>query len=240
MVSTTLQVYLNEQGYLKENSVFKHQVDFLNRCLEDSAPSSIEAAKALLDSICKTILDERGHVPESTNPTTMELVKASLIVVGIRQEEQGEQVQRIIKSLTNICEACSTLRNDTCTIAHGRSDNTDLTFHYFDDFVVETMNQVGLVLLRAHHGIEIDWKHTKRPFEHSLPINTVMDKSINIEQDSETASVVLNHDLIGYIEARPSEILYHIDREAWLTMKDGISEEDLSPEVDSNEDSNIT
>ena len=81
------------------------------------------------------------------------------------------------------------------------------------------------MLIKTHHGVEVDWKNTRRPYEPELKINAEIDKAVYSHIDSDSGFPNLENELVGKIEARPSEVLYYLDRDAWLTLKNEIDGE---------------
>ena len=103
------------------------QIDRLAEAAESDPPLAVGTAKELVETVCKTILEERG-VPAG-NADLPKLVRAvakelALLPDNVPQEAKGSEViRRVLSSLGQVSQGIAELRNLYGT-GHGRSART--------------------------------------------------------------------------------------------------------------------
>lgn len=105
----------------------KRQIDTLYKSREVNPTEAIGKAKELIESCCKTILEESG-VPVDEGWSISQLVKNTMKTLGVAADDindglpAGDTVKRILSSLGNIASGVAELRNPYGT-GHGKSDS---------------------------------------------------------------------------------------------------------------------
>ena len=109
-------------------SEYMHQqIDTLFKSRETNPTEAIGKSKELIESCCKTILEDRDE-PCNKEWTLTQLVKATMKCLGIEADAinadlpAGGTVKRILSSLGNIAGGIAELRNPYGT-GHGKSDS---------------------------------------------------------------------------------------------------------------------
>lgn len=127
------------------------QLDRLRRDLADDLPAAIGHAKELVESACKTILDQTGPGAGSDFPA---LVTAALHAVG-RHAQQVDQrdpdsqlLKRLFGALQSQLEAIAGLRNRVGT-GHGRAGDVTLDAPLARLVIGQTLQAVAYLLRAA-------------------------------------------------------------------------------------------
>lgn len=97
--------------------------------LEDDPEQALGSAKELLESVCKTILAERGALPESSVdlPDLVKLVRGQLELVPASADDATrgrEIVRRVVSSMSSIIQGLGELRGLYGT-GHGRNGGSE-------------------------------------------------------------------------------------------------------------------
>lgn len=124
-ISTSVQKKNLEATFTSE--YMHQQIDMLFKSRETNPTEAIGKSKELIESCCKTILEERD---ESYNKewTLTQLVKATMKCLGIETDAinadlpAGGTVKKILSSLGNTAGGIAELRNPYGT-GHGKSDS---------------------------------------------------------------------------------------------------------------------
>lgn len=109
-------------------SEYMHQqIDALFSSREKNPTEAIGKSKELIESCCKTILEENGKSYDK-NWTVSQLVKETMRCLGIETDDinanqpAGNTIKRILSSLGNIAGGIAELRNPYGT-GHGKADS---------------------------------------------------------------------------------------------------------------------
>jgi len=121
--------------------------------------------KALIESFCKSLLDEKGgEYPDDSKISRLakSAVQALDVAQGVENEKKArEAFKGLITSFANNLEVTAqsigALRNDFCPLAHGRSNiHKPLDMHYAEFVGRQTDSIVGFIyeLLINHQVLE--------------------------------------------------------------------------------------
>lgn len=121
--------------------------------------------KAIIESFCKSLLDEKGiDYPGDSKIQWLakRAVQALDVGQGVENEKKARQAFKgLITSFANNLEAAAQgigeLRNDFCPLAHGRSNiHTPLDMHYAEFVGRQTDSIIGFIfeLLNNHRILE--------------------------------------------------------------------------------------
>lgn len=108
-----------------DNAYLTAQIDRMNNAIESDPALAIGTAKELLETVCKTVLEQRAE-PFSASIGLTELVRETRKVLRLQAEDAGttgpaaEHVKRILGSLGQIVDGIGHLRNYYGT-GHGQS-----------------------------------------------------------------------------------------------------------------------
>lgn len=86
--------------------------------LDSSFPIAIEGSKALIESICKTILKEQ-RMEFSSSINTQQLMTETINVLAFTK--YSDQLKQFGRSFVNIIKNLAEIRNDIALISHGAS-----------------------------------------------------------------------------------------------------------------------
>lgn len=174
--------------------------------LDTSFPIAVESCKALVETICKTILIEQ-EVSYSGSAKVQQLMSETVKLLGF--PNYSEQLKHFGRSLVNITQNLAEIRNDIALISHGTT---------VDDLRKEKIDQVSASLLV--NTIETLACFLIEYYELEFPkrIGEVETKAPELK-DFEEFNLYFD-DLYGAVEIAeyqypPSEVLFVVDPTAY-------------------------
>lgn len=200
----------------------------LNELIEETeeavrkgSDKAIDGAKCLVECVCKTLLTEHGIEPKKDADVSW-LVKKAATALGISADEGDGPLRQIASGLSTITQGLSELRNSSGPMAHGkRADHPQLSRHH-RMLAVATAEAIAVILYEAHVERPLNLKFTRRPYDPDDAVNERVDAAILMSVDEETSEIVLNEAM----RFRPSQILYDLDREAYVDVVNSLPDED--------------
>jgi len=103
----------------------QHYMD-LARTWEAEGSSVIELTKSFLEAVCWTVIRELGATPpDSSTPTTTELLSCVLDALGLRNQRGVGPLGKVISGHNKLAEGLNELRNQDGSVAHGRDGFLD-------------------------------------------------------------------------------------------------------------------
>jgi hypothetical protein len=135
--------------------------------IEDDPASAVGTAKELLETVCKTILQQRG-VSLSGAPDVPALLKQTMRVLGLDRESLcvGDRgvgaVRRALGGLTNVVVGLDDLRND-CGTGHGREASALAPTVGVARLSVGAATAACVFLLETHLGGQADGEAPPTP-----------------------------------------------------------------------------
>lgn len=197
-------------------------IQTIETSLQSGSDQAVDAAKCLVEAVCKTILTERGVEFEKTDSPSR-LIRKATQTLGISENDGGDSLQGLVRSMVSATESLMTLRNDFGPLAHGRDAQHTKLGDWHRLMAVRTAETIAVLLFEVHESRTVNLKFTRRAFDDDAPENQRIDDAAIVEFDEDTHEVVLNE----LLRFRPSQILYTLDREAYV---------ELATEVGSSED----
>ena len=194
--------------------------------LEEAVPNNpglaFDAAKALTESICKTVLQDRQQAFDR-NASVHSLVKATLATLALAPEDHEGEVQRILQemggALQSVAKALGELRNKEGFISHGR----DIYHRELDQLhgvVAAKIAEVIVYLIYMTHmaypQVSIEPEPRYADFEE---FNSYLDDLHGSVQ------------IVG-LDLSPSEVLWRVDPEAYKIQKTAFEQLGEDEEID--------
>jgi hypothetical protein len=183
------------------------------RALEESVtknPSlAFDLAKALVESVCKTILQDRGQTTPNDDDlpklfgTTLEQLRV-LPDAHTADKETGRSIRKTAGALYSVVQAICELRNRQGFASHGKVAETEPLDSIQAELAARAADAVVSFLFKAHRQYAPSAAKPKRlEYEVSTEFNTFVDESCEPIR-------------IFDLEYRPSEVLYYVDYEAYV------------------------
>lgn len=196
------------------------QIQAIETAIEQSPAFVFDLSKSLIDTVCKTILEDRG-VKLPGKPESPQLLRETLKALKLHHEDidQTEKTYESLKktanglqtALTGICE----LRNSHGLIGHGQDGYAPALENIQAQFVASAADAIVHILYRSHKGYSGNGAKSRIFYEDYDSENTRIDESY--DDDSMTEFVK---------QFRPSEVLFKVDKAAYRAAVDDIRNEE--------------
>jgi hypothetical protein len=186
-------------------------IDTIEAGLRDESDTAIDGAKCLIESVCKTILAERGVKLGSTDSPAA-LMRMTTQALKISEDEGDEHLQVMIRGMTAATNGLTSMRDAFGPLAHGRDANHVKLGDWHRLMAVRTAETIVVLLYEAHNARTINYEFTRKPFDENDPENQKIDEAAVVEFDDEDHEVVIDE----FLRFRPSEILYVLDRLGYI------------------------
>lgn len=217
----------------------------LVRAWEGEGSSVIELIKSFLECVCWTVLNELGAEGlVSSTPTTTELLARVLDALGLRHQRGVGPLGRVISAHNRLAEALNEYRNQDGSVAHGRDAFLDAIANRHMRVYLLSADSVIALILSAYDGREPNLRTTREPPERFRHLNERIDAgcTLDAEVDLEDGVLVVRiwagtQTQEEAIELRvpPSELLYHLDRQAYISVLEALQGTVPSEEEDVTE-----
>ena len=204
----------------------------LARTWEEEGSSVIELIKSFLECVCWTVINELGAPkPNSSTPTTTELLSCVLDALGLRNQRGGGALGKVVSGYNKLAEGLNQLRNEDGSVAHGRDGFYDALSNHHARVYLLSADAVIALILNAYDGKEPNLRTTREPFIRWAHLNDRINKAtfLDVQTDEETGKLVVRIHCTA-LEApiemalTPAELLYELYREAYVEVLEVLRE----------------
>ena len=187
--------------------MIEQQVCAIEDAIEHVPDFAFDLAKALVESVCKTILEDIGHPAEPTwdAPKIMRETTTYLAILPPGHPNAAKARDSITKTLNGLhttmrglCE----LRNDYGLSSHGRDGFSARLDLRHATLAAQAADTIVSFLYRIHRDALTQTPGTRVYYEDHDDFN----KSFDLENETVR---------LGNLEFLPSRVLFHVDREAY-------------------------
>lgn len=204
----------------------------LARTWAEEGSSVIELTKSFLECVCWTVLNElNAPKPDSSRPTTTELLSCVLDALGLRNQRGVGPLGKVISAHNKLAEGLNELRNQDGSVAHGKDGFLDALSNRHARVYLLSADSVVALILSAYDGKEPNLLTTREPPERFRHLNQRIDEGcvLDAEVDLEYGVLVVRVQAGAQtaeeaIELRvpPSELLYHLDRQTYVSVLEAL------------------
>lgn len=186
---------------------------------------AVENTKALLESVCKTILQER-EAEYGVNDSVQQLMTKT---VGVFDSEHSEQLKQISRSLVNIAKNLAEVRNSVAKVSHGQHVDA-LGDEALDAmsaaFLASSTESIACFLIEFYEQV-----FPRKTPERALRIEDHQDFNGYLDEEAfEPVQVLRQGGELAY-EYNASEVLFSVEPLAYQTELTAYREADKSSEA---------
>lgn len=198
------------------------QVEAIERSVVDSPGFAFDLSKALIETVCKTIHADRGQPVDGT-PSLPKLFKATCkllqLVPDTHLGDKGvqESLKKTLNGMMTAIQGVTEIRNAQGTASHGRDAYAASLAATQAGFVARTADALVSFLYKVHRDYPTN-SGTRHPsYEDEADFNDYVDEL---------------HDPVRIFDLtyRPSEVLFHVDREAYRDILAGFRDDEEDEE----------
>jgi hypothetical protein len=213
MSNPFLRAYEFEKRYGLDR--LKITIEKAEKAYSTLEPETIDLSKSVLESMCASILDERGQLYQLGNgPKVQVLVGATLQILGLKSPHIAGNIKGLAGGLGDI-------RNDETIAGHGLKGSHPLISKRDIKLFVSTCSHLWDMILHLLDEEEVDLSSTKLTFDAAesvlnlAEINEAIDKDIDVSYSQEDGILFIEGK-----ELKPSRVLYELDRPSYKNKVD--------------------
>jgi hypothetical protein len=205
-----------------------HYAD-LASTFESNGSSLIELCKSFLEMVCITIVTELGKdLPASSRPTTTEYLGCALDALGIRNQRGSSALGTILSGYNKLSNGLSDIRNQEGSVGHGKDGFIDAISERHARVYLLSTDAIIALLLQAYDGVEPSILKTREAHSRFSHHNERIDAATQVEAKVDEDGVVELSFRAGTLEdgfdirVPASELLYYLDRQAYVDVLDAL------------------
>jgi hypothetical protein len=213
-----------------------HYAD-LASTFESNGSSLIELCKSFLEMVCITIVTELGKdLPASSRPTTTEYLGCALDALGIRNQRGSSALGTILSGYNKLSNGLSDIRNQEGSVGHGKDGFIDAISERHARVYLLSTDAIIALLLQAYDGVEPSILKTREAHSRFSHHNERIDAATQVEAKVDEDGVVELSFRAGTladgfdIRVPASELLYYLDRQAYVDVLDALRGMATQPE----------
>lgn len=211
-------------AHWRDAPMLQHTFDALQASLEGENDASIDAAKGIVECVCRVIIDQ---LDDSTSPlkprseaAITEWVSATIRVLKLG-DVRDRKFADLIKHHNGLAESLIVLRNDAGPLSHGKDGFIQALTVYHRRTAILAADALVAFLHQAYLGAQLDPIRSREPWERFAKDNELIDAHVGLAVDAEDGdSPTLRFLLPGGdelpINIEVSCLLYHLDRDAYV------------------------
>ena len=185
----------------------------------------IDAAKGIVECVCRVIIDELDDPAHPIKPTQTDASIGLLVGTANRLLKLSDIRHRkfadLVKHHNNITDALRELRNEAGTISHGKDGFVAKLSAHHRRAAVLSADAIVTYLHEAYLEANFNLSLTREPCERFETFNDMIDNVVSLEAETDDAgdlsvTIHLPGDDLLTITATPSRFLYQMDRAAYI------------------------
>jgi hypothetical protein len=208
-----------------DSAHIERQIRYIEQEFSRDPGLVFDASKALIEGVCKTILDDRGHKvvgkPELPNLLKMTLASVPLVSTAVASSA-GDSIKKTIQGLQTVIHGMCELRREHGSISHGKEADTPEMTSIHALLVARAADAIVHFLLMAHRAFPSSAVSKYLRYEDRPDLNDYIDSSNEAVR-------------IFDLAYNPSEVLYAVDMDAYRDALANFQTDSDHAEEESNE-----
>ena len=210
--------------YWRDAPMLHHTFEALQASLESGSDASIDAAKGLVECVCRMVIDQLDDPtsplkPRDEAPITQWVSAAIRLLRPI--DVRDRQFADLIKHHNGFAESLRLLRNDAGPLSHGKDGFIRALTIYHRRSAILAADAIVAFLHKAYLDAQLDPISSREPWERFAEDNALIDAHVGLAVDAEDGdSPTLRFLLPGGdelpINIEVSRLLYQLDRGAYV------------------------
>jgi hypothetical protein len=141
--------------------VIEELLETLERAVESGSPMAFELSKALIDSMCKTILIDRG-IEINSRWDTPQFIRNTLDNLSFIPENHPdgrrfrERITKTLQALAQAVDGLYDLRNQDGIVAHGIDASQEIRYTFQTELAARASDAIIPFLYKAHKQLPSD------------------------------------------------------------------------------------
>lgn len=212
-------------SYWRDAPMLQQTFEVLERTLADDNDACIDCAKAIVEVVCRVVIDELDSPinpvkPKASSTDFGEWVGSAVRVLKLG-ENQNNKFLKLVSQHHKLTTALGDLRNDAGPVSHGRDGFLDRLSAHHRRSAVLSADAIVTFLHQAYLEAELDLVRTREPYERFDHLHDLIDAHVSLQADVDdegflTIDVTLPSGDILPLRVEASRLLYQLDRDAYV------------------------
>jgi Abortive infection C-terminus len=195
------------------------------RSLAEENDACIDCAKAIVEVICRIIVDSFHSSQNLIRPTNEMPTMSEWLSAAVRALKLGdirdEKFKKVVSSHHKLADALNELRNKAGPSSHGRDGFLERLSKHHRRSAVLSADSIVTFLHQAYLDSELDLVQSREPYERFHKLHELIDANVLLQASVDddrllTIEVTLPSGDILPLRVEASRLLYFLDREAYV------------------------
>ena len=209
----------------REAPMLQHTFQVLEASLAASSDPSIDASKAIVECLCRIIIDELDLSDTPLKPQRDDVPITEWVAVATRLLKLSDIRHRkfadLIKHHNGLADSLRQLRNDAGPVSHGKDGFVRILSSYHHRSAILSADAIVTFLHPAYLEADLDLTKTREPYERFAERNTLIDSRVSLQAEVDEEGYLVIDIALPDGDSLPlrveaSRLLYQIDRDAYL------------------------
>ncbi|BAN50681.1 abortive infection family protein [Metapseudomonas resinovorans] len=211
-------------AYWRDAPMLQHTFEALQTSLQSESDASIDAAKGLVECVCRVVIDQLDNPTSPLKPRD-EAAITEWVSAAIRVLKPGDVRDRkfadLIKHHNGLAESLRVLRNDAGPLSHGKDGFIQALSVYHRRAAILAADALVAFLHKAYLDAQLDPLSSREPWERFAKDNALIDAHVGLVVDAEDSDLFTLRFLLPGRNELPinievSRLLYQLDRDAYV------------------------
>lgn len=212
-------------SHWRDAPMLQHTFEALEASLANESDASIDAAKGIVECICRTVIDQLDNPtsplkPRDEAPIT-QWVSAAIRVLR-PSDVRDRQFADLIRHQNGLAESLRVLRNDAGPLSHGKDGFIQALTSYHRRAAILAADAIVAFLHNAYLEAQLDPIRSREPWERFAEGNALIDAHVGLAVDADDGDsptlrfLLTGGDELATIKIEVSRLLYQLDRDAYV------------------------
>lgn len=211
--------------YWRDAPMLQQTFEALERTLDENNDACIDCAKAIVEVVCRIIIDELDSAtnpikPKAASPDFGEWVSTAVRILKLG-DNQNKKFLKLVSQHHKLTTALGDLRNEAGPISHGRDAFLDRLSAHHRRSAVLSADSIVTFLHQAYLEAELDFIRTREPYERFEHLHTLIDMNVSMRAEiDDDGFLSVNIELPSGdtlpLRLEASRLMYQLDREAYI------------------------
>lgn len=231
-------------AYWRDAPMLQHTFEALQASIENGNDSSIDAAKGLVECVCRVVIDQLDDPNSPLKPSRDDAPITEWVSVATRVLKRGDIRDRkfadLIKHHNGLAESLRVLRNDSGPLSHGKDGFIQALTVYHHRAAILAADAIVTFLHKAYLDAKLNPITSREPWDRFAANNELIDAHVGLSVDTEDGDTPTLRFLLPGGEELPinievSRLLYQLDREAYVEALNA-ARGSLAPDIEPTEE----
>lgn len=212
-------------AYWRDAIMLQHTFKALEENLQSQSDASIDAAKGLVECVCRMIIEELDNPESPLKPQKDDAPITELLAIAIRllklSDIRDRKFADIIKYHNKLANSLRELRNEAGPLSHGKEGFVQILSVYHHRTAILSADAIVTFLHQAYLEAELDLVRTREPYERFNRFHKLVDAQVSLRANADdegnlAVDVILPSGDIIPLRVEASRFLYQLDRDAYV------------------------